>query len=838
MSPSIRTAVLATLALLAPAATARAQTIWDLYYESTAVAAPDGASNDALLGNAVSLSGDTLAVGVPCAGPTSCQGLVRVYTRSGSAWTLQQTLIDTGTVDTFELFGRSVSLSGETLAVGVPGDLVGTNQDQGSVRVYTRSGGVWTPQATLTAPDGQPFDNLGGSVVLSGDTLIAGAARDTVGGNAAQGSVRVFTRIGGVWTHQQTITATDGAFDDRFGSSISLSGDALAVGVPRDNVGSNSDQGTVRLFTRSGSSWTPQATLTAMDGAFLDEFGHDVSLSGDLLAVAVPRDDILSVVDQGSVRVFARAGGVWAEQATLPTTDGVFNGDSSPFSSLSVSLSGDNLAVGTPGHSVGANSDIGSVRMFARRVGGWVLQKELQAAGGAAGDGFGHEVLLSDDTLVVGAPYDDVGAFVNQGTVRIFNAHRALNATTSIGYPSLASAIAGSSVGNRLVVGSRAFSEATGIIDASQKRFTFTAVEPLVLAEGALLNLANDTVFEKSLDVDAGGLTIAGKLQAPVGGNLVFAQLAVTNEGQFSQRGASIAVNQGLSSESGGVCYLKGSVLAETVSTAVGGQNRVAGDTDVFADYTNAGATIIQRGILYIYGSLTNTGTITGNFNNGFLPPEPGDGYSVSGDYIMSADASVILSDPVWWLRTSGNFDVAINDASRFDFGQATLELASDNPKAPQSAEVLSRDLGAADAGFATTNFPLGSLRLRAGANAELVDSHNNAPGKQAEAIYTQELVVPAGATLVTNGLKVYTRVATIAGTVSSPSDIVVVPGTPPCVADIVADGVVNGADLALVLTNWGPCATSTCVADIDRNGTVDAADLSAVLVGWGGCAD
>jgi hypothetical protein len=694
----------------------------------------------------------------------------------------------------------------------------------------------------LTAPDGQAFDSLGWSIALSGDTLIASAPVDTVGTNAAQGSVRVFTRVGGVWTHQQTITATDGSANDNFGLCVSLSSDTLAVGVPGDDVASAqgllADQGTVRVFTRSGSSWTPQATLTAADGWIADQFGQDVSISGDMLAVAVPGDNIGPVVDQGSVRVFARAAGVWAEQATLPTTDGIFSGTSNPFPMLSVSLAGGTLAVGIPGHTVGASSEIGSVRVFERGVGGWVMRRELQAAGVAAGDGFGYEVLLSGDTLVVGMPYDDVGSLTDQGSVRIFNDYRVLNATTNNGFPSLSSAVAGSSVGDQLLVGSRAFSEATGIIDASQKRFTFTAIEPLVLAEGALLNLASDTVFRKSLDVDAGGLTIAGKLQAPVGGNLTFEQLSVTNEGQFSQRGASIAVNQGLSSAAGGVCYLKGTVLAETVSTAVGGQNRVAGDTDVLADYTNAGATIIQRGILYIYGSLVNTGTITGNFNNGFLPPQPGDGYSISGDYVMSADSSVILAEPVWWLRTRGNFDVAIDDASRFDFGQATLELTGDNPKAVQSVEVLSRDLGASDSGFATDNFPLGSLRLRAGANAELVDNHNNAPGTPAEAAYMQELIVPAGAPLTTNGLKVYTRIATIAGTVSNPNDIVVVPGTQPCVADIVADGVVNAADLALVLTSWGPCATGTCVADINRDGTVNAADLSEVLVAWGGCAN
>jgi hypothetical protein len=88
-----------------------------------------------------------------------------------------------------------------------------------------------------------------------------------------------------------------------------------------------------------------------------------------------------------------------------------------------------------------------------------------------------------------------------------------------------------------------------------------------------------------------------------------------------------------------------------------------------------------------------------------------------------------------------------------------------------------------------------------------LVDAHGNAPGAGNEAIYVNSLVVPAGATLVTNGFKVYTRAATIAGSVSNLADVVVVPGTPPCIADLYRDGIVNGADLGIVLAGWGPCA-------------------------------
>ena len=59
---------------------------------------------------------------------------------------------------------------------------------------------------------------------------------------------------------------------------------------------------------------------------------------------------------------------------------------------------------------------------------------------------------------------------------------------------------------------------------------------------------------------------------------------------------------------------------------------------------------------------------------------------------------------------------------------------------------------------------------------------------------------------IVTNGFKVYTRAATIAGSVSNLADVVVVPGTPPCIADLYRDGIVNGADLGILLAGWGAC--------------------------------
>jgi hypothetical protein len=432
--------------------------------------------------------------------------------------------------------------------------------------------------------------------------------------------------------------------------------------------------------------------------------------------------------------------------------------------------------------------------------------------------------------------FDDVGTNVSQGSVRIFGNYRVFNDTTNVGFTSLASAIAGSTAGARLIVGAPAFAEADGIIDASQKRFNFVAVEPIALSSTALMTVATNTVFERSLDVASAGLTVNGDLAAPLNGTVTFEQLSVGTGGQFLQRGSTILVNQNLASTSGGICYLQGPILAEAVTTAVGAQNRCAGDTDVFANYTNAGTTIVQRGILYIYGTLTNTGTLTGEVDTNFMPPAPGDGYSIGGDYAVDAASSIVLPDPVWWLRVGGSFDMAINSASRFVMDQATLEMTGIGDSAVQSLEVFARDFGAIDDGFATTNYLVGALRIRAGANVSLEDNHNNVPGKTAEAIYTNELFVPAGATLTTNGYRIYTRAATIAGTVSNPADIIVVPDAPPCPADLFPDGIVSAADLSILLERWGPCSGS-CIADIDGDGQVGASDLSLLLASWGACA-
>ena len=64
--------------------------------------------------------------------------------------------------------------------------------------------------------------------------------------------------------------------------------------------------------------------------------------------------------------------------------------------------------------------------------------------------------------------------------------------------------------------------------------------------------------------------------------------------------------------------------------------------------------------------------------------------------------------------------------------------------------------------------------------------------------------------------------------TFENEGNCIVVPG------DFDGNLVVDGADLAVLLGDWGPCTSGGCSADLDGNGTVNGADLSIVLGNWG----
>ena len=392
-------------------------TIDPLIYIEQKVIASDGAAGDNF-GWSVALSGDTALVGADyddVVGANDNQGSVYVFTRSGTVWS-QQAKLTGSNGEAGDIFGNSVALSGDTALVGALMDDIGANVDQGSAYVFTRSGTTWSQQAKLTAADGAANDYFGVSVALSGDTALVGSFLDDVGANANQGSVYFFTRSGTTWSQQAKLTALDGAANDCFGLSVVPSGDTALVGSYLDDVGANADQGSVYVFTRSGTTWSQQAQLTASDGAAGDNFGIRVVLSGDTALVGAWMDDIGANVDQGSAYVFTRSGSAWSQQAKLTASDGAA-GD---HFGISIALSGGTTLVAADADDIGANLFQGSAYIFTRSGTVWSQQAKLTASDGAEGDYFGHRVALSSDTALVGAWRDDIGANAYQGSAYFY----------------------------------------------------------------------------------------------------------------------------------------------------------------------------------------------------------------------------------------------------------------------------------------------------------------------------------------------------------------------------------------------------------------------------------
>ena len=281
---------------------------------------------------------------------------------------------------------------------------------------YPTDNVIDTEQAQLTASDGAASDYFGYSVAVSGDTALIGSYLDDVGANGDQGSAYVFTRSGTTWTQQQKLTASDGALGDDFGYSVAVSGDTAVVTAVFHNAGGNSDQGSAYVFTRSGTTWTEQSKLTASDGAANDQFGRSVALSGDTAVVGAHADNVGANSDQGSAYVFTRSGTTWTEQAKLTASDGA----ASDYFGMSVALSGDTVVVGAWLDNVGANADQGSAYVFTRSGTTWTEQAKLTASDGGAGDSFGVSFSMSGNTAVVGAYSDNVGSNADQGSAYIF----------------------------------------------------------------------------------------------------------------------------------------------------------------------------------------------------------------------------------------------------------------------------------------------------------------------------------------------------------------------------------------------------------------------------------
>lgn len=192
-----------------------------------AITAPRATANDRF-GATSAIYSDTLLIGAPGKdGTSNNQGAAYIFVKSGTNWILQQKLVPDGGSTANEYFGYAVALQGDLAVIGA----TGFKTDKGGVYLFSRTGSQWQQQGILEVTSPVSPDNLGTSVSISGNSIIAGAA----GRSGGRGSAFIFTLVSGKWMQQSELFPSDGIAGDHFGSSVSISGNTAVVGAPDKN---------------------------------------------------------------------------------------------------------------------------------------------------------------------------------------------------------------------------------------------------------------------------------------------------------------------------------------------------------------------------------------------------------------------------------------------------------------------------------------------------------------------------------------------------------------------------------------------------------------------------
>jgi hypothetical protein len=204
-------------------------------------------------------------------------GAAYVFANKSGDW-IFKTKITAGDPIPSAYFGQSVAIQGDVIAIGA------RNTDPnsaGGFYLFRQKGGQWIEVAKVTPPDGNAEDQTGFAIAIAGDTIIVTARRADPAGMINAGVAYVYTMKGDSVSLVTTLTQNDPDEGDEFGQSVAFAGSVLAVGAWKDDIDGNADQGSIYLFRKMGGRWVQTGKITASDGMAGDEFGYSMAALGN-----------------------------------------------------------------------------------------------------------------------------------------------------------------------------------------------------------------------------------------------------------------------------------------------------------------------------------------------------------------------------------------------------------------------------------------------------------------------------------------------------------------------------------------------------------------------------
>ncbi|MGI8690147.1 MAG: FG-GAP repeat protein [Thermomicrobiales bacterium] len=281
---------------------------------------------------------------------------------------------------------------GVSVAVDAADDVVVAGTQHKTVNGKTLQGAVYvwhlsspTTPTKLTASDGASGDLFGDSVAVSADgsVVVVGAYLKTVSAQARRGEAYVYSGLS--YATETKVFASDGAAGDLFGSSVSITGNASSVAVGAS--GQNGGKG--KVYLKSGGGYVLETPITASDGATNDLFGSSVAYSSDgsKLVVGAPDFSVTPGSTEGKIYLYTIPGlaekGIIASDSDVSATFG---------SSVAVNNNGSVVVVGAPGQTISFFNQ-GEAYIYTGPT--YATETKIIASGGAAGDNFGYAVAVN-----------------------------------------------------------------------------------------------------------------------------------------------------------------------------------------------------------------------------------------------------------------------------------------------------------------------------------------------------------------------------------------------------------------------------------------------------------
>ena len=356
------------------------------------ITASDGAASD-YFGQSVAVGSDRIVIGAYQDDDNgSNSGSAYIFDLDGT----QLAKITASDAAAGDYFGQSVAVGSGRIVIGAYRD-ADNGSDSGSAYIFDLDG---TQLAKITASDGAASDNFGSVVAIGNGRIVVGAYYDDDNGTNS-GSAYIFDLDG---TQLAKITASDGAANDRFGSSVAIGNGRIVVGAYGDDD-NGSDSGSAYIFDLDGNQL---AKITASDAAAGDFFGISVAVGCGRIVVGAYEDND-NGSNSGSAYIFDLDGN---QLAKITASDGAASDN---FGSA-IAIGNGRIVIGTQRNDDNG-TDSGSAYIF--DLDGTQLTK-ITASDGAADDRFGRSVAVGNGRIVVGAYGDDDNGSAS-GSAYIYN---------------------------------------------------------------------------------------------------------------------------------------------------------------------------------------------------------------------------------------------------------------------------------------------------------------------------------------------------------------------------------------------------------------------------------